>query len=470
MNRREALRRTGAVVAAPLVAGAASSLQTRRAKRVVVIGGGISGLCTGYELLKRGHDVSVLEASGRSGGHVRTIHDPLADGLYADGGAEHFTRPGYERFREYVQEFNLPVSHCAQRDNISRYLEGRWHTEEMLHDARTLERLGFNQKERKYLEGHPWPELGMLYYRPYLDRFTDEYRPFGAGLDELDNVSITELLEKDGASAAAIRHLGGTSSALHVLWHAAILAFRGVALFPQEVVRITGGNQRMTDSFAERLGDNLLLGCPVSAIEHGTTGVTITYNSVGQTRQLEADYAVACINLSMLRKISVAPEWPETKSYAIRHVPYYSNTRVIFQSRSRFWERDELSPNRELGQPGLSSVWQMAAEVDTKRGLLEGAAPGVVSAEQALKTFRALYSGKSEDIEQAHVVNWALDPWAALCETTLYAPGQLRKIWPHIIEPVGRIHFAGAYADNLNWGMEAATRSANRVADAIDKA
>jgi monoamine oxidase len=28
----------------------------------------------------------------------------------------------------------------------------------------------------------------------------------------------------------------------------------------------------------------------------------------------------------------------------------------------------------------------------------------------------------------------------------------------------------GAYADNLNWGMEAATRSANRVAKAIDQA
>ena len=36
--------------------------------------------------------------------------------------------------------------------------------------------------------------------------------------------------------------------------------------------------------------------------------------------------------------------------------------------------------------------------------------------------------------------------------------------------PVGRIHFAGSYADNLNWGQEAATRSANRVAIAIDKA
>ena len=30
--------------------------------------------------MKLGHDVTVLEAAGRSGGHVRTIHDPLPMG------------------------------------------------------------------------------------------------------------------------------------------------------------------------------------------------------------------------------------------------------------------------------------------------------------------------------------------------------------------------------------------------------
>ena len=68
------------------------------------------------------------------------------------------------------------------------------------------------------------------------------------------------------------------------------------------------------------------------------------------------------------------------------------------------------------------------------------------------------------------MVVWALDPWASACERTSYAPGQLAMFWPVLIEPQGRIHFVGAYADNLNWGMEAATRSANRVAEAIDRA
>jgi multicomponent K+:H+ antiporter subunit A len=44
----------------------------------------------------------------------------------------------------------------------------------------------------------------------------------------------------------------------------------------------------------------------------------------------------------------------------------------------------------------------------------------------------------------------------------------LARLWPALAEPQGRIHFAGAYADNLNWGMEAATRSANRAAERID--
>ena len=48
--------------------------------------------------------------------------------------------------------------------------------------------------------------------------------------------------------------------------------------------------------------------------------------------------------------------------------------------------------------------------------------------------------------------------------------GELHKFWPELMKPHGRIHFAGAYADNLNRGTEAATRSANRVANEIDEA
>ena len=141
----------------------------------------------------------------------------------------------------------------------------------------------------------------------------------------------------------------------------------------------------------------------------------------------------------------------------------------MFQSRTRFWEEDGVGPNRYYAEPSLSQSWPMAEEIPTARGLTVGTAEPSVDAQTALATFRKHYPGKSENIEHAVVIDWSRDPWASACERIGYKIGQLRKFWPVVMQPHGRIYFAGAYVDNLGWGMEAATRSANRVAEAIDK-
>jgi monoamine oxidase len=113
----------------------------------------------------------------------------------------------------------------------------------------------------------------------------------------------------------------------------------------------------------------------------------------------------------------------------------------------------------------------MAEEVATPRGLLIGTAPNAgMTTAIALATFRKYYPGKSDDIERTLALDWSRDPWAMACEARTYKPGELRKIWPAVIQPVGRVYFAGAYCDNNSWGMEAASRSAFRVARAIHEA
>src|SRR5690349_17702594 len=168
----------------------------RRAKRVGIAGGGIGGLCCAYELMERGHDVTVLEAAGRAGGHVRTMHDPLPDGLYADVGAEHFTRPGYEQYWKYVEKFRLPAVPYPRRINMLRRIGGTWYTEEQLQQPKVLQSFGFNQREIEFLIRRGWTELPMLYLGPYVDAIEDEYQPFGVGLDSLDTMTAGELLAK----------------------------------------------------------------------------------------------------------------------------------------------------------------------------------------------------------------------------------------------------------------------------------
>src|SRR4051812_8183210 len=282
LTRREALQTIGGGVAL-----ASSSLsQSSNKKHVIVAGGGIAGLCCAYELTRRGHSVTVLEASDRVGGHVRTMRENLPDGLYVDAGAEQFTKPGYEIYWSYVREFDLPYLQDHRREHMLRWIGNRMYSEEELTEPRILSGFGLNGREVQFLRQHQWWELPSVYLDKYTSAFEDECRPFDAGLNELDSISTNDLLRREGASDAFIKFAGGKGSALHTVWHMAILKRRGVPLWPTQVFRLKGGNSLLPETFAKRLGSSVKTGCPVKSISHGDSGVTVRYQQGGEDRQV----------------------------------------------------------------------------------------------------------------------------------------------------------------------------------------
>ena len=70
----------------------------------------------------------------------------------------------------------------------------------------------------------------------------------------------------------------------------------------------------------------------------------------------------------------------------------------------------------ELGHPDISSIWQVADEVETHRVALMATGPGGVSAQRALAAFREVYPGR-DTIEQALVRDWTKE------ELPLHAKG-----------------------------------------------
>src|SRR5215510_6526187 len=79
------------------------------ALRLLVVGAGLSGLVAATEVQSREHEVVVLEARDRVGGRVFTLREGLADGQYADVGAE-IIYNGQDNIANLCQGYGLELS------------------------------------------------------------------------------------------------------------------------------------------------------------------------------------------------------------------------------------------------------------------------------------------------------------------------------------------------------------------------
>jgi monoamine oxidase len=441
-------------------------------KKIIVAGAGISGLCCAYELMKAGHTVFVLEASGRHGGHVFTGRDGLSDGLYADYGADHITDPGYERFFEYAKEFNLPVLPYRQGNDGLSMIKGKFYSADQLRDPSILKLLGFNDVEVQLLSQHPWWALESFYLQDYISKIKDPLQPFGSGLDDLDLISIADLYKKQGASESALEWLGGkNTSALYKIWRFAVMDSRGIPHSEGTTFRLKGGNQEMTNAFARKLGSRVRLGTSVLSINQDSDHVSIKYREYGyeDEKQMTADFLVNAISMPVFKKIQVTPNLSSEKQFVVDNLSYTSHPHYIFEASSKFWLEDGFkSINMEFDDPDIQATWQTADEVDTERVVIVAYGPSGLSPQRVLAAFRKLYPGKRDTIFQALTKDWSKDGFAPTCEMIPFPIGQMRKFWPQILKPEGRIYFVGTYADNLSRGMESCIRSAKRVAGEIN--
>lgn len=463
-TRREFLGLMAAAMlpALPMPAArAARQIDQRRgpAQRVLVLGGGLAGLCTAYELQRLGHTVTVLEAQSRPGGRVRTIREAFAPGVYTEAGAE--TIPGvHDLTQHYAREFGLTLVPTAVPGTRSFYhVRGQ-----RIIPADTNVVWPFDLTAEERVLG-----LAGLFHK-YLDDAVEKALAAGFAQKPAQSLQAWDAfppgvwLRSQGASPAAVDliTLGfGTDfgSAASFLLHR--LNSRGSTIS----YRIEGGNDRLPTEFARRV--EIRYGTPVIAAKQDDTGVQV----MTRTETLKADRLVCTLPTPVIGHILDDAKLTPAKQQAIREQHYSRTVKVFMQSRTRFWLRDgwngfvttDLPIERLTPDPGADPEARgalTAYPIGPYTAKLESVSDEervAAARDQAVRIFPEL--AKTYEGGVAHC--WGLDPWQR-GSFALHTPGQIGFI-DTLSRQEGRIHFGGEHTSAWTGWMQGALESARRV-------
>ena len=334
-------------------AGARPSLSGKpQRSRVIILGGGVSGLVVGYELGKLGYDYRILEARDRVGGLAWSIrrgteHTEINgerqvctfdQGLYVNVGAWRipFTHTGV---LNYCRELNVPVElFINEAENAYFYYEGEQqggalankrvrlrevkadlvgYTNELLVKAINQNALDVplsaEDKQRfvDYLVAMGYLDTNDRRYKAFAVRGPGNPYEFAALLNPNFTRRVRSIAPVSGTSTGTMFQPVG-----------------GMDMFPRGFERAIGAS-------------HITFNADVQSVIQSETGVKVVYadSRNGRRTEVNADYVVNCMPLSVFARVET--NLPEDQMAAIKASTYSNSAKMGLAMKRRFWEEDD---------------------------------------------------------------------------------------------------------------------------------
>jgi monoamine oxidase len=462
ITRREMIQRSLAAAGALLISDQIGfALPQGTAGRIVVIGGGFSGLAAAYELTRAGYDVTVVEARNRVGGRVISFSD-IVPGKNVEGGGE-LIGSNHPAWVGYAKQFGLQFLDVGEEDaEFPIVLNGK--------------RLTGDESEAL------WEEMEKAFGAIVADaKDIDPDRPWtAANADALDRRTLASAIDAIDASPlcrSALHTLMTADNGVVTDWQSylgnlAMIKGGGLEKYwtDSEVFRCRGGNQQLAAKFVAAIGGaRVLTRTAVRAVDLTDEGVRV---SLASGKVLDADRVILTAPPSTWNRIAIDPALPAGLMPQMG-----TNVKFLIGLNGPFWRRAELAPDL-LSDGPVNMTWH---GTEGQRGAGEAlvAFSGGPSAEmcrdwgarrvenylaelgKVYKGIRGSYSGKSR------FMDWPGDAWTK-ASYSFPAPGQVTAQGPTLYDGIGRLHFAGEYSSYAFMGfMEGALHSGAAVAKRI---
>lgn len=311
----------------------------RGQRSVAIIGGGVSGLASAYELSRRGLRVTVYERTNRPGGRVRTHR--FWDGTHGELGAMRIPSNHHCTWH-YIDKFGLSTRTFVNSNPQALYhlrgLRVPIGQAEKVWDAYQLaeaERLHPLQLLEDFL-WQAWGSLTAAQRRAVLAGYFDD--------DELLKLMSMSLWQfaSERLTPDAWDMIGHASGLVHYE-HASLLEVLVdyFGLFHAEQSELVGGMDALIQAFVQALPiDVLRLSSQVDEVVLEQNCARIVGQSTAGRFDQEFDYVVCCAPAPALDQIRFRPELPRQQQQAIRGINYASSSKSIVHVNRRVWETD----------------------------------------------------------------------------------------------------------------------------------
>lgn len=511
MTRRDFIERSGngylAMVGLGLLptapAGAFNLPRSEKAnKKVLILGAGLAGMNTAYELGKIGYDCTILEARNRAGGRVWTVRGGTTEteiggeaqtcrfdeGLYLNAGAARI--PHHHQLTiHYCRELKIPLEIFGNFNEAGFYYSDspkgalanqRVRAREIHADMR-------GQLYELLVKANDQKALDLPLTAEDADKLMTWLREEG----DLNPGKHYAGSERRGYS---VRPSAGTQAGeigpAHALkdivesglTHPAFANIGEYTYHQQPVMlQMVGGNDNLPIAFAKRLGDKISYGCEVKELRKTQPGVRVIYldKKTGQNKEITADFCVCTLPLPVLK--TVESDLSGNVKRAADFVPYIETSKIGLQFKRRFWEEDDnIFGGISKTNQDITQIFYPSYGFLGQKGVLKGmynfhdraARMGALSLadreKAALDQGGKIHPQYKTEFENSFSLAWqkisySKGGWAE------YSKSARERMYPALLEPDDDIYFAGEHVSYLTAWMAGALESSRRVVEMLHK-
>ena len=451
MNRKTFIQQTSLAAGALLTPSFLSSFTSNSASvKVVIIGGGFSGLAAANQLKQKGISFVVLESRNRIGGRV--FSHQMSDDLVIELGGE-WIGNSHTRIQELCEQFNIPLqnnqfdTHLIYKDQYSP--AGKW-------DYSDEWRTKFESLLKKYPEMSEAEKLKLDQY--------DWWRYLVENGCKDRDLDIRELLDSTDFGES-IRHVSA---------FAALAEYAESSPKNEMDLKMKGGNKQLATAFANRIGtENIRLKHHVSQIDQ--TGKKVKVRCSNGT-VIECDKVICTAPTFALSQINWLPALPSVYVDAVRQLQYARIQKHALHFTERFWGDESF--DLVTDQSPLY-FYHATKNQQSKEGVLIAYSIGdkaMMNANQsnvhlAQDVFRCLepHFGNIKPMLKNQVTYyWGNDEYSRGAYA-MYGIDQWFKLRPLLAQPFMNTHFAGEHLADWQGFMEGAIETGEAAAENIYK-